>query len=174
MAFKIHTQKLASAVADDGTIAGIPYPAGTDQAFFTGDNANATGVAVVAGNDVYRQTASKIGITYGASTITLTNTSDVTWPAGSDLLLQLGYATADEVTVIAQAAIADVGGSLTGTTDGSLAGLSTLTDSPATADALRDQLMSAWKVEIDLNFKELQAKYNAILAALRAAGVIDT
>lgn len=43
--------------------------------------------------------------------------------------------------------------------------LTTLTDTPATADALRDNLTSTWEAEIE-------AKVNAILAALRAAGTI--
>ncbi len=43
--------------------------------------------------------------------------------------------------------------------------LTTLTDSPATVDALRDNLTATWEAEIE-------AKVNAILAALRTAGVI--
>lgn len=43
--------------------------------------------------------------------------------------------------------------------------LTTLTDTPASADALRDNLTSTWEAE-------LEAKVNAILAALRTAGII--
>lgn len=43
--------------------------------------------------------------------------------------------------------------------------LTTLTDSPASADALRDELVAAWKVE-------MEGKINDILAALRARGDI--
>ena len=43
--------------------------------------------------------------------------------------------------------------------------LTTLTDSPATADALRDNLTATWEVEI-------QNKINAIIAALEASGLI--
>jgi hypothetical protein len=89
--FKIAQFTLATAVADDGTVTGIAYPSGTNQAFFTGGAASATGVAIINENDVYTEAASKIGITYGASTITLTNTSDVTWPTESTVILQLGY-----------------------------------------------------------------------------------
>lgn len=164
---------LGSAVADDGTVTGIAYPSGTNQAFFTDPNDNANGEAIINGNDVYTEAAAQIGITYGASTITLTNTSGVTWAAGSTVALGLAYAAPDPATVISQATIAAIGGTLTGTVTGDLADLSSLADSPATADALRDELMAEWKVAIDLNFKELQAKYNALLAAVKAAGVVD-
>ena len=148
MGFKTVELVLAAAVADNGTVTGIAYPSGTNQAFFTSGNASATGVAVLNGNDVYAEAATKVGITYGASTITLTNKSGVTWPAGSDVILQLGYATSDVVTVVEQPAIAI---------------LAALADSPATADALRDELQTT-----------VVAKVNAILAALRAAGVVAT
>jgi hypothetical protein len=173
MAFRTITLALAADVANSGTITNIAYPAGTNQAFFTGGNASSGSVAVVNENDVYRQTASQIGVTYGASTITVTNSSGVTWPAGATLRVQLDYLQAAVVTVVEQPVIVDLGGSLTGTNNDAIADLTTLTDSPATADALRDQLMSAWKVEIDSHFKEVQAKINTILARLRAAGVID-
>ena len=148
MGFKTVELVLAAAVADDGTVTGIAYPSGTNQAFFTSGNASATGVAILNGNDVYAEAATKVGITYGASTITLTNKSDVTWPAGSDVILQLGYATSDVVTVVEQPAIAD---------------FAALTDSPATADALRDDAQT-----------KIVDKMNAVLAALRAAGLIAT
>lgn len=54
----------------------------------------------------------------------------------------------------AQAAIADLA-------------LPTLTDSPATADALRDDLTANWEAAIE-------GKVNAMLAAMRAAKVIAT
>ena len=173
MGFKTTELLLASAVADDGAVTGIAYPSGTNQAFFTGGNAASTGVAIINNNDVYEQAASDIGITYGASTITLTNTSDVTWPAGASVTLQLGYASLAEVSVIAQPAIAALGGTLTGTNDGSLSDLPTITDTPATADALRDDLVTNVVPVVNANFKELQAKVNGLIAALVAAGVLD-
>lgn len=148
MGFKTVELVLAANVASGGTVTGIAYPAGTNQAFFSSGNASATGVAIVNANDVYTEAGSKISIAYGGSTITLTNSSGVSWPAGSELLLQLGYAAGDPVVVIEQPAIAN---------------LAALTDSPATADALRDELQTT-----------VVAKVNSILAALRAAGVIAT
>lgn len=146
MGHKTIDMVLAATVANSGTVTGIAYPSGTDQAFFTSDNAEASGVAIVNDNDVYPESASKISLSYGASTITLTNSSGVSWSAGSELLLQLGYATPEVVTVIQQPVIAD---------------LAALTDSPATADALRDELQTT-----------VVAKINTLLAELRAAGVI--
>ncbi len=91
MAYKTLELSLAADVADSGTVTGIAYPSGTNQAYFTGENASATGVAIVNGNDVYTEASADSTITYGASTITLTNGSGVTWPAGSTVLLQLDY-----------------------------------------------------------------------------------
>lgn len=102
--FKTLELSLAADVADSGTVTGIAYPSGTNQAFFTGGAASATGVAIINFNDVYTEESTDITITYGASTITLTNGSGVTWPAGSEVLLQLGYASgldADDVTATA-------------------------------------------------------------------------
>lgn len=62
--------------------------------------------------------------------------------------------SAPELDEGAQAAIADLA-------------LTALTDSPATADALRDDLTANWEAQIE-------GKVNAILAALRAAKVIAT
>ncbi len=56
----------------------------------------------------------------------------------------------------ASAAIADLGGSSGGTADGSMQAISA----------------TYTQAEVANNFAELQAKVNAILAALRAAGII--
>jgi hypothetical protein len=82
---------LASAVADDGTVTGIAYPSGTTQATFTGGALSNTGKAIINYNDVYNQADPGVAITYGASTITLTNQTGVTWLTESTVLLQLGY-----------------------------------------------------------------------------------
>lgn len=147
MGFKVVEFTTGAAVADDGTVTGIAYPSGTNQAFFTGDNASGGGVVYVDHNDELLETADEVDIAYGASTITLTNKSGATWAAGTHITLQLDYAAADTVNVIAQAAIADP---------------AALTDTPATADALRDDIVA-----------KLVPAINSILAALRGAGVID-
>lgn len=76
---------LSSAVANSGTVT-ISYPSGTTQASFTGSKASANGQVTVNGNEVYKQADSKCSFTYGASDITVTNTSGVTWPAGASVV----------------------------------------------------------------------------------------
>lgn len=147
MGFRTIDLVLAADVATAGTITGIAYPSGQNQASYTGNNASAQAVAIVNDNDVYKQSASKIGVAYGASTITLTNSSGVTWPAGSTVTFQTASADAAVVTVVSQPAIAD---------------FAALTDSPATADALRDDLVANWL-----------PKLNTLLAELRAAKVLN-
>jgi hypothetical protein len=49
-----------------------------------------------------------------------------------------------------------------------VAGLPTLTDAPASADALRDNLTSAWEPPLEANDAGLAAALNAVRAALAA------
>jgi hypothetical protein len=84
---------LAAAVANNGTVT-IAYPAGTNQAFFTGGNASATGQLVFDNNDVVEEGAGRFSLTYNGGDITLTNLSGGTWPAGR--LYRLGLAFADQ------------------------------------------------------------------------------
>ena len=170
MAFKTAELVLAADVADDGTVTGIAYPTGTNQAFFTSDNASATGAAVVNNNDVYLETASAVGLAYGDTTITLTNKSDVTWPAGSSVVVQFGYAAADEVTVIAQPAEAALTGTLTGSVDGAMADIAALD----TSDAYTDAAVNVAITSANLQLKELQTKLNAVITKLVAAGVLSS
>lgn len=149
MGFKVVEFTTGAAVADDGTVTGIAYPSGTNQAFFTGDNASGGGVVYVDHNDELLETADEVDIAYGASTITLTNKSGATWAAGTHITLQLDYAAADTVNVIAQAAVADLN----------------LTDL-STSDTYTDAAVNA-------QFALVEAKLNAVLAAVRGAGVID-
>lgn len=74
-----------------------------------------------------------------------------------------GTVTSADVT-----ALTSLGGTLTGTTDGTLADIAVPTDTPATADALRDDIATNMVPAINLQLKELQAKVNAIIAALKA------
>ena len=48
----------------------------------------------------------------------------------------------------------------------------TLTDTPADADALRDDLHTNWKAALDNNFADIQTKVNALIAKLEAAGIL--
>lgn len=79
---------LATAVADAGTVV-VGYPSGTTQASLT----DSTG-GVVAINDgaggTFDQGAGGFTVVFGASTITITNDSDVTWPAQATLHASFG------------------------------------------------------------------------------------
>lgn len=84
---------LASAVADDGTVA-IAYPSGQTRASLALSN----GGKVVVDDGAYGSWAegsSGAEFTYGASTITVTNRSGLTWPAGSVLLASFGSSQND-------------------------------------------------------------------------------
>ena len=79
---------LATAVAPAGTVTSA-YPAGIVQADLTGT----TGGKVAVDHDVFPQAASGAGtvaITFGASNITLTNNSGVTWPVGATVIASFG------------------------------------------------------------------------------------
>ena len=84
---------LASAVADEGTVA-IAYPTGLTQALLLGSTG---GKVAIGNNDVYPQAASGVAVAFafGASTITVTNNTDVTWAAGSELIASFGDTTND-------------------------------------------------------------------------------
>lgn len=101
MSFATTSAVLGSAVANAGTVT-VNYPAGTNQAFFTGPNTAAnTGIVIVNDNDVYLERASgvRVGISYGASNITITNNTGVTWPEAATLRIQLGRAGIDQPTL---------------------------------------------------------------------------
>lgn len=65
-----------------------------------------------------------------------------------------------------------------GSANDTLATLSTLTDSPATADALRDEVVTLWLPEIENNLADLAAKVNVLLAGVgtfsRSTGAVNT
>ena len=54
-----------------------------------------------------------------------------------------------------------------GTANDAMTAIAAPTDSPASADALRDDLTAVMIPAINNNFADLQAKVNAILAAMR-------
>lgn len=108
MSFRITEITLSAAVANAGTVT-LAYPAGTNQAFFTGANAAADGAVVIDNNDFYPEAASgvRVNYTYGADNITLTNNTGVTWPAGATVTAQLGRAGNDKPALRPGPAIAD-------------------------------------------------------------------
>lgn len=108
MGFKIVNTTLAAAVANAGTVT-LAYPAGTTQASFTGANASADGAVVIDSNDVFNEAVSgvRVNFAYGADNVTLTNNTGITWPAGAELIAQLGQAGNDKPSLQAGPAIAN-------------------------------------------------------------------
>ena len=151
------TLVLATAVANAGTLT-VAYPAGTTQASFIGANAAAnTGAAVLNGNEVYPEAASgvRVNFTYGASDITVTNNTGITWPAGSTLRVQFGRAGADRPGFAPGPAIVS------------------LTTSVGTASDTIADVGAAFNQTTLNNIMASQArKTNEILVALRSLGII--
>lgn len=157
MSFIVTSVVLASAVNNAGTVT-IPYPAGTNQAFFTGVNASAFGAAVLNDNEVYPEAPSgvRVNITYGASDITVTNNTGSTWPAGSTLRVQLDRVGNNRPDFQSGPAIA----SLTDSSGGTIG---------ATLPAISGTYVQA---EVRNSVASLNAQIERILAALRVQGII--
>ena len=79
---------LASAVADGGTVT-VGYPTGTNQASLTGSTGGEVSINDGAGG-LWKQGAGGFTVSFGASTITITNDSDVAWPAQASLYASFG------------------------------------------------------------------------------------
>lgn len=62
------------------------------------------------------------------------------------------------------AGLAALGGTLTGTLAGSLVAIAAPTDTPASADALRDDIAANMVPALNLAFKEIQTKLNTLIA----------
>lgn len=87
-ALAVTTATLASAVADEATVV-IPYPTGTTQASLTGSTGGVVSIDDGAGG-TFAQGAGGFTVAFGVSTITVTNDSNVTWPAGAVLTASFG------------------------------------------------------------------------------------
>ena len=79
---------LASAVADGGTVT-VGYPTGTTQASLTGSTGGEVSINDGAGG-TFKQGAGGFTVSFGASNITITNDSDITWPAQATLYASFG------------------------------------------------------------------------------------
>ena len=145
---------LASNVANAGTLT-LAYPAGTNQAAFTGNNASANSQVVLNDNDVFSESAAKIGVTFGASDITVTNSSGVTWPAGALARIGLARGATDDIAGIQGAPI------------------TALSMSVGTAnDTVPDVGAAFNQTTLNNIVRTLGTKINALSAAVKAAGVI--
>jgi len=90
---------LAAAVADDATFT-VAYPSGTTQASFNTGLVGSDLYIIINGNDKWLASASDMSVAFGASEITITNTSDVTWTAGSTFALNLDIEDGNDVVVL--------------------------------------------------------------------------
>lgn len=148
---------LTAAVANAGTVT-VAYPSGTTQASFIGANqATNTGSLVLNGNEVYPEAGSgvRVNFTYGASDVTVTNNTGVTWPAGSTIRAQFGRAGNDRPGFSAGPAV------------------TALTTAFGTAaDALVDVTASPTQATINNNFASVVRRIDRLELALRANGLI--
>lgn len=165
---------LSTQVANNGTV-NIAYPTGWVQADFTSANASATAYVVLNDNDRYEEADSEITVVYDTSYVTLTNKTGYTWPVGTKVHLALAYA--DPVGEFRQVgAVAALGGSLTGVTDGDLADVENIDidTSDTYSDAAVNTAVNAAIAEINVNLKEIQTTLNAVIQALKSSGLMAT
>lgn len=151
---------LPAAVAASGGTVVLAYPTGSVQGDFTGANAGASADNLVLINDNDRYSGSQVGFTYGASTITITNNSTVTWPAGASLRAQYPKPTLGAITGSKGAAITPLTDSTGGTPGTTLAAV-TAGGSYAQADivALKNAVAS------------LAATQATMIAEMKTAGI---
>lgn len=143
---------LASSVADDATFT-VAYPAGITQASLLGATG---GKMVVDGDAVYDQGASGFTAVYGASNVTVTNTTGASLPAGSVIGISFGQNT-------------NSGRYNTGV---KVVGINALTAATGTAsDTIADVTGTFSQTVLNNNFKSQADKINAIIAALDTAGI---
>lgn len=143
---------LASAVADDATFV-VPYPSGITQARLLG----CSGGRMIVNNDLgYDEGASGFTAVYGASNITVTNTTNGALAAGSTVILSFGENTRDgsyNIPVMASAPVA-------------------LTAATGTAsDTIADVGAAFTQATLNNNFKSLATKLNQVLTALEASSI---
>lgn len=163
---------LAAAVASPaGTVTTVPYPTGRVQADYTGDNAATDAYLIINGNDRWTEAADNFDISYGASTITLTNKTGATWPIGTQITL-------GTARLAALAGVTALAGTLTGTIDGTIADVAAV--ATAGGNTYADSAINTAITSVNLQHKELQAvlnntvaKLNALITALQANGTID-
>lgn len=149
-------QVLASAVTNTNTFT-MPYPSGLTQADLTGTTG---GRLVVNDNDAYPQAPSGAGtvaFSFGASNITVTNNSGVTFPANATILASFGredvngrYNPDVSVTPAPQ----------------------TLTAATGTGSTTIADVTGAFSQSVlNNNFKSIADQLNAVIAALKKSGI---
>ena len=155
-ALTVTSLQLASAVANNATFT-VPYPAGVTQARLQG----ATGGRMVVNNDLaYAQGASGFTVVYGASNMTVTNTTGGTLAAGANILISFGTDTRNNSGVYNPPVMQ--------------AGPVALTAATGTAsDTIADVGAAFSQATLNNNFKSLADKVNALVTALETAGLTN-
>lgn len=116
MGFATAEFTIATAVTSPAGTVAIGYPSGTVQADFINDNASATSYLYVNDNDRYTEAADQFDISFGASTITLTNKTTSTWAIGDKITLNAANAgSLDPADLIQIAPIVSLTDNSTGT-----------------------------------------------------------
>jgi hypothetical protein len=122
MGFATAEFTLAVAVASPAGTVAIGYPSGTVQADFTSANASATSYLLINDNDRYEETDDEFDISFGASTITITNKTGGTWAIGTKVTLNAANASPiDNTDLIEMTAIASITDSSGGTASDAIA-----------------------------------------------------
>lgn len=148
---------LATAVNNTGTVV-IAYPSGWTQARLLG---TVGGSLTLANNERFPQAASGAGtvaFTFGASDITITNNSGITWPAFSEIIV--GFGTKDEAGRYTVDLNVTPGPQV----------LTAATGTPSTTIA--DVGGSFTQATLNNNFKSLADQVNLITNALKASGIV--
>ncbi len=154
-ALAIQTVRLNAAVANAGTVT-VAYPAGFNQAALIGSTG---GYTTINNNDVYQQLPSgvRVNYTFGASDITVTNNTGVTWAAGSDLLISFGRSTI-EGRYVPSVQFGPPIVALTAATG-------------TTGKTVVDVTGTFAQATLNNNFKVISDTVNEIIAKLKAAGI---
>jgi len=97
--FAVFETVLASAVADSGTFT-IAYPTGFVQTDFTAGLMGSTHYMVVNDNDKWTAAASKMSVSAGASTITVTNSTGASLAAGSRVRVYVELVDGNDVMLL--------------------------------------------------------------------------
>jgi hypothetical protein len=122
MGFAVAQFTLAVAVASPAGTVAFGYPTGTAQADFTGDNAAVNAYLFLNDNDRFEEVDDEFDISYGASTVTITNKTAITWAIGTKITVNLANATSiDPADVISFGPLASLTDSTTGTASDTLA-----------------------------------------------------
>lgn len=151
LANKKHT--LASAVAQGANFT-TTYPSGVVQA----DLINSLGGRLVVEGNALKQGAGGFTLVFGASNITVTNDSGVTWSAGAEVILSFG--------------VSDKMGNFNPAIR--TGGIVALTAATGTAsDTVADVGASFAQATLNNNFKSISDKLNAVIAELQQAGILN-